>query len=577
MKKRIKSTALSVLLAAAILVGLIPLGAASVVADGEGAVLDVTNAQELKAALDRDTPVQAINIVADFTVNDDCTILYTDLHIDQYHDTVLTIAEGVTLRIGAGGLIGSCWPSYGGDWETPPLPNGRVINNGTVIVEEGGATEYDFDTNNGKIIVKDGGAAICCTTNNGTVIVEGGGLYNTSQGQNAVNHGSIEIQHDAVMTSRFGSSIVNAEDGEIQLDGDFWCGCVSLDSDDVCWFENRGKVTGNGSIILYQAMPVDDMDAMIENVMAQLGQQTRFENWDDINIYKYVEVSDYDQLAAALPGDRTVAGEQVEGDMDVMIELSDDVVIPEGASIKTMAMITVPDWLRLTVQSGGLLECGLENDGEVKVESGGKLYTTMGSHILNRGVMLIEEGAQLKSQMGSPIINEDNATLTIDGECWCGCIGFEGDDDCWFENRGSVDGAGAIILYEIEPDFMPVDDMDALAKGVREQIDGTSETLPEVRIAAGIIAGDVDGKEGVTAADALMALQAATGKITLTADQTAAADVDGQDSVTAADALMILQYATGKIDSFPVQAAQPPQEPGDPGLGSGDGADDDLP
>ncbi|MGI6264357.1 MAG: dockerin type I domain-containing protein, partial [Acutalibacteraceae bacterium] len=62
--------------------------------------------------------------------------------------------------------------------------------------------------------------------------------------------------------------------------------------------------------------------------------------------------------------------------------------------------------------------------------------------------------------------------------------------------------------------------------------------------------GDVDGKDGVTAADALMALQAATGKINLTADQQAAADVDGTPGVTAADALMILQYATGKITAF---------------------------
>ncbi|MGI6264942.1 MAG: glycoside hydrolase family 3 C-terminal domain-containing protein [Acutalibacteraceae bacterium] len=65
--------------------------------------------------------------------------------------------------------------------------------------------------------------------------------------------------------------------------------------------------------------------------------------------------------------------------------------------------------------------------------------------------------------------------------------------------------------------------------------------------------GELDGNEGVTAADALMALQAATGKITLTAAQTAAADVDGNGSVTAADALMILQYATGKIDTFPAE------------------------
>lgn len=67
------------------------------------------------------------------------------------------------------------------------------------------------------------------------------------------------------------------------------------------------------------------------------------------------------------------------------------------------------------------------------------------------------------------------------------------------------------------------------------------------------IPGDVDGKDGVTATDALMALQAATGKITLTDTQQKAADVDGETGVTASDALMILQYATQKITSFPVE------------------------
>ncbi|MGI6264813.1 MAG: dockerin type I repeat-containing protein [Acutalibacteraceae bacterium] len=65
-----------------------------------------------------------------------------------------------------------------------------------------------------------------------------------------------------------------------------------------------------------------------------------------------------------------------------------------------------------------------------------------------------------------------------------------------------------------------------------------------------VTSGDVDLDRDVDAADALMALQAATGKINLTAEQTAAADVDGQSGVTAADALAILQFATGKITAF---------------------------
>lgn len=59
--------------------------------------------------------------------------------------------------------------------------------------------------------------------------------------------------------------------------------------------------------------------------------------------------------------------------------------------------------------------------------------------------------------------------------------------------------------------------------------------------------GDVDGKDGITASDALMALQASTQKITLSAEEQKRADVDGTLGVTANDALMILQAATQKI------------------------------
>ena len=62
--------------------------------------------------------------------------------------------------------------------------------------------------------------------------------------------------------------------------------------------------------------------------------------------------------------------------------------------------------------------------------------------------------------------------------------------------------------------------------------------------------GDINGDGEVAAEDALMALQAATQKITLTDRQKRTADVNGKDGVTSADALLILQYATKKITGF---------------------------
>ena len=59
--------------------------------------------------------------------------------------------------------------------------------------------------------------------------------------------------------------------------------------------------------------------------------------------------------------------------------------------------------------------------------------------------------------------------------------------------------------------------------------------------------GDVDENGVVNITDALMTLQAASEKITLTEAQTLAADVNANQAVTASDALQILQYATGQI------------------------------
>ncbi len=94
------------------------------------------------------------------------------------------------------------------------------------------------------------------------------------------------------------------------------------------------------------------------------------------------------------------------------------------------------------------------------------------------------------------------------------------------------------------------DEVDAQAEALQKALDELQK-LPDT---PDIVWGDLDDIQGVSAADALLCLQASTGKIVLTAQQEAAADVDGEDGVTASDALLILQHATGKIAAFPVES-----------------------
>ncbi|WP_373484356.1 leucine-rich repeat protein [Acetobacterium sp.] len=63
---------------------------------------------------------------------------------------------------------------------------------------------------------------------------------------------------------------------------------------------------------------------------------------------------------------------------------------------------------------------------------------------------------------------------------------------------------------------------------------------------SGIIMGDINGDGMISAYDALMALQIATGKIVPTATQKTAADIDGNGMASAFESLRILQFATGK-------------------------------
>ncbi len=70
-----------------------------------------------------------------------------------------------------------------------------------------------------------------------------------------------------------------------------------------------------------------------------------------------------------------------------------------------------------------------------------------------------------------------------------------------------------------------------------------------------IVYGDVDGKAGITADDALKVLRAVVKLDSLSEQLTKAADVNGQAGVTADDALLILQKVVKLISRFPVEAS----------------------
>lgn len=62
--------------------------------------------------------------------------------------------------------------------------------------------------------------------------------------------------------------------------------------------------------------------------------------------------------------------------------------------------------------------------------------------------------------------------------------------------------------------------------------------------------GDVNNDGKINSSDALLILQSAVGKITLSTTQALSADVNKDGKINSSDALKVLQYAVGKITSF---------------------------
>ncbi|MBE6997497.1 MAG: hypothetical protein E7427_04930 [Ruminococcaceae bacterium] len=345
-------------------------------------------------------------------------------------------------------------------------PNHELHSMGKLIIPSGVTLTVDGVSTDAEFEIQSGGA----------IEVKNGGVLATTMGGNIENHGTITVEKGASIVSQMGGSVVNEAGGTLKLDGTFRCGSHHDKTDDL-WFENSGTVSGNGDLIVCD---VDgsgvNLDAMIEGAMRALKQTQRYGDgyWDDVNIFKEVEVSSDTELKAAFPKDgRTVAGEHVEGNMDVIAVLRKDVTVTDG-DVQTMGKLIVPEGITLTVAEGGNLEIGIENNGTVAVRSGGTLETTMGGDIVNHGSLTVASGATLTSQKGSSVVNKAGGTLKLDGTFRCGVVyNIESDTDpvqVWFKNEddSTVTGSGTVTAYQALPED-PVD-LDAAAAQLQQTL-----------------------------------------------------------------------------------------------------------
>ena len=414
-----------------------------------GLVLEVSDENGLNAALNSVVPVAEIHITDDFTLERNCSILYSPGYLENYANTLLVVDEGVTLTVGEGGVFSSAWYTYEGDGSAGPQPNGRIIVNGSVVVADGGAVEGELYRVNGSVTVQNGGACVVCTENYGSVTVQSGGEYRTTQGCEAYNRGTTVICDGGLLETRFGSTLHNL--GSLTVDGVFICNCIGADAAvmDVMWFDNVGSVDGCGRIFLCEAdpdsMPVHDLDALCSAMISQIGDTPPY-------CYALTDVSDAQSLADDLEDSYTSAV-RLTGDATVTGEVS------------SLGLVLVPEGVTLTVADGAWLNAQLLilPGGAVNVASGGILATTQAGDrcILNHGTLTVAAGGELRTIFGGEVWNAADGTLSVYG--LFSCAGYKDDQGgvhIWFDNRGCVTGTGTVRAELI---FNSTDGADAAA------------------------------------------------------------------------------------------------------------------
>ncbi len=113
----------------------------------------------------------------------------------------------------------------------------------------------------------------------------------------------------------------------------------------------------------------------------------------------------------------------------------------------------------------------------------------------------------------------------------------------------SEDGTYSLLAPEPGDYVLSVSKPDCVTKKYEITVERENISLDLVSC----LIGDLNRDGKITAADALMTLQIAVGKLQPDEEQAKAADVDGESGVTVRDALLILQYAVGKIERFPTK------------------------
>ncbi len=186
----------------------------------------------------------------------------------------------------------------------------------------------------------------------------------------------------------------------------------------------------------------------------------------------------YEELAAALP---TAIGSGTPA-----VRLTADLRLEPGQDIDALGTIVVPEGVTLTIESDVSAALDIRSGGTVIVASGGALRAAMGSRILVSGSLAVLPGALMESASGGTIEIPEGGTLLLGGLLAVG----SSYDPASNTHEVSLSSAGSILSYDIGSSTHPGH---IVVKPV-EVIGGGSESVAERITAAGILNGQISGK-----------------------------------------------------------------------------------
>ncbi len=284
--------------------------------------------------------VNKVEVKDTFSVSDNMTISKNT----EIQNGTVTIDSGATLN------INGC--DFGPDFNKAVTNPSKLINNGTISVNDGGSL-FLIDENNGSIIIKSGGAMESGVFNSScaSIVVKSGGEARCAMGGNIRNAGQYTVDSGGVLKPQKGAGFVNfigADDGTLTLNGD-------MVFDQGYWSDfSQGTLLGSGHFIINFRIGEDDLNDL-QSAVADTSLQIVNESVVELD-----GSADYTAFKEAVTNVSVRAIYLTNASIAINEDLSitDKTIYLEGVTALTL---NAGRTLTFTDTSGNGTQCGLTN------------------------------------------------------------------------------------------------------------------------------------------------------------------------------------------------------------------------